>query len=383
MAKSLLRFLNDLVTAFVSAVLVLAGLYAGYALWDNQQVYDASEDAVAEMREIRQGAKTGSDNRSGVSIDLTDENLVTDENGWMIAYSGTSPEPTAAEAEPDEILPDLPMLPVMAELKAINPDVTAWLTMDNTAIDYPVLQGRNNNTYINRDVNGEFSMSGSIFLDSRNHADYAETYSLLYGHDMSKHRMFSDVNLYKDQSFFAENTKGTLTLPYEEHTLTTLSVIVTSASDSAIFNPANWKDLTWEKMQEMITTNALYINEEGITKLKALSAPGEEEPGPENGNVQNSMEETESSAEEADIKEEGTDGTQKSCGPHILALSTCSDEFTDARTILLTLIEGEPTVFIKTEAKDITNALWVTGPELKTETLQETESLPETEIFTD
>ena len=58
--------------------------------------------------------------------------------------------------------------PSLQELQKINPDVCAWLTVDGTKIDYPVVQGETNLEYINQDIYGEFALSGSIFLDSRN-----------------------------------------------------------------------------------------------------------------------------------------------------------------------------------------------------------------------
>ena len=53
MGRKLLHLLNGLITCAVVAALVLAGAYAGYALWDNQQVYDAAETSLSEMKEIR------------------------------------------------------------------------------------------------------------------------------------------------------------------------------------------------------------------------------------------------------------------------------------------------------------------------------------------
>lgn len=50
--------------------------------------------------------------------------------------------------------------PTLAELQALNPDVCGWLTIDGTHIDYPLVQGATNMDYINRDVYGEFSLSG-------------------------------------------------------------------------------------------------------------------------------------------------------------------------------------------------------------------------------
>ena len=50
------------------------------------------------------------------------------------------------------------------ELRAVNPDVCAWLTLDHTNIDQPILQGKDNLSYINTDVYGNFAMAGSCLL---------------------------------------------------------------------------------------------------------------------------------------------------------------------------------------------------------------------------
>lgn len=59
-----------------------------------------------------------------------------------------------------------------AELQELNPDVRAWITIPDTHIDYPVLQGENNMIYVNQDVYGEFSLSGAIFLASADSPDF-------------------------------------------------------------------------------------------------------------------------------------------------------------------------------------------------------------------
>ena len=87
------------------------------------------------------------------------------------------------------------------ELRALNPDTVAWLTLDGTAIDFPIVQGEDDMTYINTDVYGNFSMSGSIFLDSNCDPSFREPYALVYGHHMSDHVMFTDLDLYKDAEF--------------------------------------------------------------------------------------------------------------------------------------------------------------------------------------
>ena len=52
----------------------------------------------------------------------------------------------------------------------ITSDMVGWITMDDTNIDYPIMQGEDNTEYLNKDPYGKFSLSGSIFLDSRNNS---------------------------------------------------------------------------------------------------------------------------------------------------------------------------------------------------------------------
>lgn len=91
-----------------------------------------------------------------------------------------------------------------------NPDVIGWLTIDDTNIDYPLVQGENNETYINKSVLGEFSLSGAIFLDSRNDTHFSDTLSVVYGHNMTGDVMFGGLDNFADPEYFGQHLTGTL-----------------------------------------------------------------------------------------------------------------------------------------------------------------------------
>lgn len=227
--------------------LLLCGSFGAYALWDNEQVLTSASDVRAEL----------------------------------LQWKPAAPE---AEEEPDNS-------ESFAQLRRINPEVCGWITMDGTGIDFPVLQGQNNMSYISRDVFGNFSLAGSIFLDSRDDPAFGEDYALLYGHHMADGNMFGDLDRYKEEPFFGENTTGQLILPEKGYRLTVAAVLVVPASEKRIFDPeyvrahsGNW--------HSFIRENALYLREESMTEGK------------------------------------------------FLALTTCSTEFTDARTVVLTRMEG-------------------------------------------
>ena len=236
-----LRGLNALFSLIVLLCFCVVAAYAGYALWDNSQVYAAAENVREELLQFKPSA-----------------------------------DPETEEG------------PTFAELKRINADVCAWVTLDNTAIDHPVLQGTDNLTYINRDVYGNFALAGSIFLDSRNDSRFSDPYSLLYGHHMENSGMFGDLDLYKDEEFFRDNTSGLLITPDGVYDLEIFACLLVNASDDFIFEPEAWQE-DLESAYSHVEENAMYLRQETWERL------GSED--------------------------------------RILALSACSGEFSDARTV--------------------------------------------------
>lgn len=248
-ARLFLRLCNAIVNFILIVSLTISGAYAAYALWDNNQVLTAAENVQADMIQMK-------------------------------------PE-IEPEAEDNSAS--------FAELMALNPDVVGWVTMDNTHIDFPVLQGTSNLTYVNTDVYGNFALAGSIFLDSRNDRGFSDAYSLLYGHHMANGNMFGDLDLYKDAAFFRENRTGTLILPDKAYNLEIISCMLVGASDDYIFEPDSTR-YNINSLLQYAENKSLFINEDVLNQAK----------------------------ETEDLQ--------------ILALSTCSSEFTDARTIVLTVM---------------------------------------------
>lgn len=245
--RRILRCCEGAVNLVTALALVLCGSFGAYALWDNGQV-------LASAADVR-------------------ETLLQ----WK-------PEPAAAEEGPDNG-------ESFFRLREVNPEIRGWITMEDTGIDFPVVQGQNNLSYINRDVFGNFSLAGSIFLDSRDDPEFGEGYALLYGHHMADGNMFGDLDKYRDPEFFAGSGTGQLILPRGTLELRAAAVLVVSAAEKRIFDPEYVRGMG-EKWLEFVREEAVLLREEALG--------------------------------------EGA----------YLALTTCASDFTDARTVVLARMEG-------------------------------------------
>ncbi|WP_077707107.1 FCT-2 pilus polymerization class B sortase SrtC1, partial [Streptococcus pyogenes] len=124
------------------------------------------------------------------------------------------------------------------DLLAINSDVMAWLTVKGTHIDYPIVQGENNLEYINKSVEGEYSLSGSVFLDYRNKVTFEDKYSLIYAHHMAGNVMFGELPNFRKKSFFNKHKEFSIeTKTKQKLKINIFACIQTDAFDSLLFNP--------------------------------------------------------------------------------------------------------------------------------------------------
>lgn len=125
-----------------------------------------------------------------------------------------------------------------AEDSPMSDEMVAWITIDDTKIDYPVMQGSDNIKYLNTDPFGSYALSGSIFLDSRNSPDMSDYYSVVYGHHMERGRMFGALDYFLDRSYLEKHTSGTLIIGKNAeatYPLEVFAVMKAQATDESIF----------------------------------------------------------------------------------------------------------------------------------------------------
>ncbi len=81
------------------------------------------------------------------------------------------------------------------KLKSTNEDIIAWITIDNTYINYPILQSSTEDEYyLRKDIYKKYSVSGSIFVDSQTNSEFNDDNTIIYGHNMKNERMFANLH---------------------------------------------------------------------------------------------------------------------------------------------------------------------------------------------
>lgn len=100
-------------------------------------------------------------------------------------------------------------------LKAINPDIYAWIKIPGTNIDYPILQSADepDDYYLNRTMEGEEGLPGSIYTEKYNSTGFGDPVTVVYGHTLHDGTMFSELKKYTDKEFFEENPYIYIHLP--------------------------------------------------------------------------------------------------------------------------------------------------------------------------
>lgn len=86
----------------------------------------------------------------------------------------------------------------VAGLKNQYSDVAGWIFFENEDISYPIMQGKDNDEYLYNAYDGQQVKAGSIFMDYRASADFSDSHTLIYGHNMGNLSMFGRLRYYRN-----------------------------------------------------------------------------------------------------------------------------------------------------------------------------------------
>ena len=89
-------------------------------------------------------------------------------------------------------------------LRAINEDIVAWVYIPDTGINYPVVQGEDNEYYLHHTFEKKENFSGAIFMDITCRPDFSSDNSILFGHNLKTGEMFGELKKLYDTDYNEE-----------------------------------------------------------------------------------------------------------------------------------------------------------------------------------
>ena len=101
------------------------------------------------------------------------------------------------------------------KLQNESSDIFAWIKIDGTDIDYPVLFREGDNSYyLKRNIYGEYDRNGSLFIEDYNQTNFNDPVTIIYGHHMSSGAMFGKLQqIYTNPDAFNTHSKITVYTP--------------------------------------------------------------------------------------------------------------------------------------------------------------------------
>ncbi len=117
------------------------------------------------------------------------------------------PEPEPESDEHAQALADMDL----EALRQVNPDVVGWITIPDTMLSYPLMQGEDNDYYLKHTWEKAYSSLGSLYMDYRNDSALGDFNTILYGHRMRGDDMFGSLKYFEDPAHWEDHPAVYLT----------------------------------------------------------------------------------------------------------------------------------------------------------------------------
>jgi len=239
------------------AILLLAAagmiLYSLYQLYDTFMPYVSGDHQYSELQELARESQQ----------DTKEQN----EESWQQAQE--------QESASDKRKGNTRKKVNFGPLQEMNSDIVAWITFEEPSeIDYPVVQGKDNQEYLTRTFEADGHKYGTIFMDVDNSSDFSDPNTFIYGHHMANGSMFAGLLDYLDEAYYKAHPYFTI-YTVDDRTLTyqVCSVEIT-AEGTLSYQWIYDTEESWEEYRAYIMNNASYqtgVTLQADSKLVSLS----------------------------------------------------------------------------------------------------------------
>lgn len=187
-----------LLTSLILFVVILSAFVVGVNWYEQYVDQNKIEDTLHEIDSVLKDAEeyySPEDNETDVDyIDGEDESVSTTskKNTYVSSYYTNFEQ-------------------VFDTLKQKNADTVGWIQINNTKINYPVVQADTNSYYLNRDFFKKKNSMGWIFMDYRNDIENLNRNTIIYGHNIKQGIMFGTIKNMMSSSWYNNTSNQTIT----------------------------------------------------------------------------------------------------------------------------------------------------------------------------
>ena len=185
--KNFFRQLNFIALKYICFVIFIGAIiFAGIDYYNNYKNKNNINDAKETINNILQNLEYD-ENLENPDIEYIDtvENEETNNNSYN--------EPSSYYTKYNQLFD---------ELSKVNPDVVGWIKVNNTKIDYPVVQSTDNKYYLKRDFNKKSNSMGWIYMDYRNNIYNLSNNTIIMGHNIKAGLMFGTLRYTTNESWY-------------------------------------------------------------------------------------------------------------------------------------------------------------------------------------
>lgn len=218
LSKKNIRRIQHILTGLLAVML----LYIVWFEWDARQTEAKNEQllALAGISTVHESSEGTASAKGTESMEGGREQVQQKQMQKTEPEEETSPASAGAEQE------RIAQRPVEYDsLISVNPDIRGWISIPDTGLSLPVLQGKDNEFYLTHDFYGEYDRHGSIFIDCKTDVGIEQSNTVLYGHHMRDGSMFGLLENYVQEDFYRKNPVFSFDLIGEERTYQILAVV--------------------------------------------------------------------------------------------------------------------------------------------------------------
>ena len=182
-------------------------VYAKSQMLETEQIYQEGNEAYEDLRDqIKISRADGPDSDYSDNYNYNDDLRFSPQTVQTVPAMINIDEINEAENPPETKQIYIPDSEIdFKALNAINSDAVAWLYSPRTVIDYPVMKTNDYYYSLHHLPNGKKNGNGSLFLDYSSEPDFSSILTVIYGHHMKSGSMFGSLQGYKKQAYYEQH----------------------------------------------------------------------------------------------------------------------------------------------------------------------------------